>query len=136
MVSAWASETDPTRAERELLDRYVTYSEQADVHAVAELMHEELRFTMPPQPGAWTGREQVVQSWIDGGFGSEAFGAIRCLVIHANRQPAVACYVRRPGDDAHLPLAIDVLRIREGTIAEIVTFGSSVFPAFGLPPSI
>jgi RNA polymerase sigma-70 factor (ECF subfamily) len=132
----WARGTDPTQAERELLDRYVTYSEQADAQALAELMREDLRFSMPPQPGLWVGRDEVVQAWIDGGFGSAAFGSVRCLVTRANRQPAVACYVRRPGDDAHTPLAIDVLRIQEGTVAEITTFGSRTFPAFQLPPSI
>ena len=132
----WAAGADPTQAERELLERYVTYSEQADTRALAELMREDLRFSMPPQPGLWVGRDEVLQAWIDGGFGSEIFGSLRCLVTRANRQPAVAAYVRRPGDDVHTPLAIDVLSIRAGTVAEIVTFGSSTFPAFDLPQSI
>jgi RNA polymerase sigma-70 factor, ECF subfamily len=132
----WASGTDPTQAERELLDRYVTYSEQADVQALAELMREDLRFSMPPEPGLWTGLDEVVQVWVDGGFGSDAFGSVRCLLTRANRQPAVAYYVRRPGDDAHTPLAIDVLRIQEGAIAEITAFGSRAFPAFDLPERV
>ena len=132
----WAPGTDPTAAERELLDRYVAYSERADAHALAKLLHEDLRFSMPPQPGSWQGRDSVVQGWVDGGFGSEAFGSLRCVVTRANRQPAVACYVKRPGDDAYAPMAIDVLRIQEGAVAEIVTFGAEVFPAFELPRSI
>jgi RNA polymerase sigma-70 factor (ECF subfamily) len=36
---------------------------------------------------------------------------MRCVVTRANGQPSVACYVRRPGDDAYTLLAIDVLRI-------------------------
>jgi RNA polymerase sigma-70 factor (ECF subfamily) len=132
----WAPGTDATRAERELLDRFVTYSEQADVRALAELMREDLRFSMPPEPGVWVGRDEVMQVWIDGGYGSEAFGSVRCLVTRANRQPAVAFYVRQPGDDAHMPLAIDVLRIQEGAVAEVVTFGSKMFPAFDLPHSV
>src|SRR5919204_1545220 len=55
----WAPGTDPTQAERELLDRYVTYSEQADPRALAELMREDLRFSMPPEPGLWVGRDEV-----------------------------------------------------------------------------
>jgi RNA polymerase sigma-70 factor (TIGR02960 family) len=132
----WAPGTDATQAERELLDRFVAYSEQADTQGLAELMREELRFSMPPQPGLWVGRNEVMQAWIDGGFGSEAFGSVRCLVTRTNRQPAVAFYVRRPGDDAHTPLAIDVLRIQEGGVAEIVTFGSEAFAAFDLPRAI
>jgi RNA polymerase sigma-70 factor (TIGR02960 family) len=132
----WAPGADPTAAERELLDRYVAHSERADARGLAKVLHEDVRFSMPPQPGVWKGRDRVVQSFIDGGFGSEAVGSLRCVVTRANRQPAVACYVKRPGDDAYAPLAIDVLRIQEGAVAEIVTFGEEVFPAFDLPRSI
>jgi RNA polymerase sigma-70 factor (ECF subfamily) len=62
-------------------------------------------------------------------------GRLRCVVTRANSQPAVACYVRDEGDAAWSALAMDVLRIEEGLIAEIITFGSDVFPAFGLPLS-
>jgi hypothetical protein len=78
----------------------------------------------------------VVQSWIDGGFGSEAFGSLRCLVTRANRQPAVATYVRKPGDEGYTPMALDVVRIVDGKVADIVTFDGSVFPWFGLPESL
>jgi hypothetical protein len=60
--------------------------------------------------------------WIEGGFGSEQFGHLRCVVTHANLQPAVACYQCRPGDSTWRALALDVLRIEEGLITEIVTF--------------
>src|SRR3712207_8326407 len=81
-------------------------------------MHEDVRFSMPPTPGVWTGRSTVVQGWIDGGFGSEAFGSMRCVVTRANGQPAVAGYVRKPGDAAYEPLAIDVLRVQDGVVTE------------------
>ncbi|HEX7778909.1 MAG TPA: hypothetical protein VF424_06720 [Vicinamibacterales bacterium] len=55
------------------------------------------------------------------------------MVTRANLQPAVANYVRRPGDSAWRALALDVLRIEEGVIAEIVTFSPDCFPSFGLP---
>jgi RNA polymerase sigma-70 factor (ECF subfamily) len=132
----WAPGSDPTAAERDLLDRYVAFTEQADTRGLATVLHEDLRFSMPPQPGVWRGRDRCVQEWVSGGFGSDAFGAMRCVVTRANRQPAVACYVRRPGDDAYAPLALDVLRIQDGAVAEIITFGEEVFPAFGLPASI
>jgi RNA polymerase sigma-70 factor (ECF subfamily) len=51
-------------------------------------------------------------------------------------QPAVANYVLRPGDAAWQALALDVLRIEEGVITEIVTFAGSVFPRFGLSLTI
>jgi RNA polymerase sigma factor (sigma-70 family) len=129
----WAPGRDATAAELELLERYVEYSETPDPVALKRLLSEDVRFSMPPQPGVWEGRDEVVGSWVDGGFGSEAFGSLRCVVTRANRQAAVACYVRRPGEDGYTPMAIDVLRIVDGAVAEIITFDGSVFGWFGLP---
>jgi RNA polymerase sigma-70 factor (TIGR02960 family) len=132
----WAPGTDATAAERELLERYVAYSEDASPMGLKELLHEDARFSMPPQPGVYEGRDAVVQCWIDGGFGSETFGSMRCIVTRANRQPAIACYVREPGEEHHRPLALDVLRIEDGAVIDIVVFDASVFPTFGLPESL
>jgi RNA polymerase sigma-70 factor (ECF subfamily) len=132
----WAPQTEPTAAERELLSRYVEYSERADARALAATLHDDVRFSMPPQPGTWRGRDAVVQAWVEGGFGSETFGSMKCVVTRANRQPAVAAYVRRPGETHHVPMALDVVRIEDGLVADIVTFGPSVFATFGLPDAI
>src|ERR671910_878008 len=101
-----------------------------------ESLPEDVRLSMPPTPGVWTGRSTVVQGWIDGGFGSEAFGSMRCVVTRANGQPAVAGYVRKPGDAAYEPLAIDVLRVQDGVVTEIVTFDGAVFEHFDLPATL
>jgi RNA polymerase sigma-70 factor (ECF subfamily) len=134
--SEWPAGTDATAAERELLDRYVEYGENPNPHAFKQLFSEDVRFSMPPQPGVWQGRDVVVQVWVDGGFGTEAFGSMRCVITRANRQPAVACYIRPPGGDAYTPLAIDVLRIADGAVADIVVFDGSVFGWFGLPETL
>jgi RNA polymerase sigma-70 factor (ECF subfamily) len=133
---AWQHAAEPTAAERELLARYVECSERADAEGLAALMHEDVRFSMPPTPGVWTGRSTVVQAWIDGGFGSETFGSMRCVVTRANGQPAVAAYVRKPGDSAYGPLAIDVLRVQDGLVTEIVTFDGALFEHFDLPATL
>ena len=67
------------------------------------------------------------------GYGSEGFGRLRCVLTHANLQPAVACYRCQPGDSNWRALAMDVLRIEDGLITEIVMFMPDNFPAFGLP---
>ena len=72
----WRPDQEPSGADRELLARYVEASERADVDALAALMHEDVRFSMPPQPGVWDGRDTVVQAWVEGGFGSES--SARC----------------------------------------------------------
>lgn len=64
---------------------------------------------------------------------SERFGRVRCVVTHANLQPAVACYQCRPGDSTWRALALEVLRIEDGLITEIVVFPPDRFPLFRLP---
>jgi RNA polymerase sigma-70 factor (TIGR02960 family) len=134
--SEWAPGTDVTAAERELLERYVRYSETPDPEALKRVLSEDVRFSMPPQPGVWQGRDTVIESWIDGGFGSEAFGSLRCVITRANHQPAVANYIHGPGDDGYRPLALDVVTIAAGAIADIVTFDGTLFAQFGLPPGL
>src|ERR1700760_813379 len=62
----WAPGNDPTAAERDLLDRYVAFTEQVDIGGLATVLHEDLRFSMPPQPGVWRGRDRCVQEWVSG----------------------------------------------------------------------
>jgi RNA polymerase sigma-70 factor (ECF subfamily) len=134
--SEWRAGDDPTRAERQLIDRYIDASEQGDAQAIAALMREDARFTMPPQPGLWVGRDTITDLFVESGFGTEQWGELRCVPVRANRQPAVANYVRKPGETTFNALAIDVLRIEEGEIADIVVFGDEHFPRFGLPATL
>jgi RNA polymerase sigma-70 factor (TIGR02960 family) len=127
----WSAERSPQ--EDALVQRYVEASERGDAAALAEMLAEDARFSMPPEPGLYVGRDRIFAVWSEGGFGTEAFGDIRCLVTEANRQPAVANYVRAPDGEEYRGFALDVLRIEDGDIAEIVTFGPSVYPAFDLP---
>ena len=59
--------------------------------------------------------------------------SIRLLPTSANRLPAAASYLRRPGDTRFRGFKLDVIRAAGGRIAEITTFGPSLFTAFGLP---
>jgi RNA polymerase sigma-70 factor, ECF subfamily len=133
----WAPGSDPSEAERELLQRYMDANDGGDAAAMVELLREDAFFSMPPYPMWFVGRETIVASWVDGGFGSASFGRFRSLPVRANRQPAVAGYLRRPGDSEHHAFALDVLRIEDGRIAEIVAFPIEPFlDALGLPSTI
>jgi RNA polymerase sigma-70 factor, ECF subfamily len=134
--SEWAPSTDPTEEERALVQRYVEATERADTDTLTTLMREDARFAMPPVPGTWVGREAIIEYWVAEGYGSEQLRDFRCVLTRANRQPAVACYVRGAGEEQHRPLALDVLRIEHGEIAEITTFPPDTFPWFGLPPAL
>ena len=69
----------------------------------------------------------------EGGIGTAEFGELRCVVTRANGQPAVGVYRRREGEEVYRPLAIDVLRMADGVVAEILTFVPGQFAALGLP---
>jgi RNA polymerase sigma-70 factor, ECF subfamily len=134
--SEWAPGPDPSAQERELLEAYVTATERGDGDAIVELLRDDARFTMPPQPTLVVGGREIVNAWIEGGFGSDEFGHLRCVLTRANRQPAVACYLLRKGDSVYRALAVDVLRIENGMVAEITAFDERVFSAFGLPQTL
>ena len=130
---AWPASVDASAAERDLLKKYVEATEAADFRAFESIIRADVTFRMPPEPGTAAGRDAMFKVWVEGGFGSERFGRLRCIVTHANLQPAVAAYVCRPGDSTWRALALDVLRIEDGLITEIVTFMPDSFPLFGLP---
>jgi RNA polymerase sigma-70 factor (ECF subfamily) len=134
----WAPSAAPTADERALLQRYMAAHERADIGALAELLREDVLLTMPPHPMWFMGRDSIVA------FTAEVFdpasswyhGEWRGLPASANRQPAAAYYVRRPGDDTFRAQVLDVLRIEGGQIAEVTAFEPRLFPAFGLPPTL
>jgi RNA polymerase sigma-70 factor (ECF subfamily) len=54
----------------------------------------------------------------------------------ANRQPAVAVYLRREGDDRYRLLGLDVLEVEKGQVSAITSFGVQLLGAFGLPRTL
>jgi RNA polymerase sigma-70 factor, ECF subfamily len=128
----WEAGSDTTSQERDLLQRYIEATEDADPEAMLETLHEDLRFAMPPEPGLFVGRKKVLEYWAPG-FDVEGFGRMTGIVTRASMQPAVACYRQKPGESEYRALALDVMRIENGAIAEITTFPAELFPALGLP---
>jgi RNA polymerase sigma-70 factor, ECF subfamily len=134
----WEADTGQSREERELLRRYMEATDRGDAADMVRLLREDAFFTMPPEPMAYVGNEQIVAAWVEGGFGDPDWGELRCILTQANKQPAVAAYLRKPGTSEFRPLALDVLRIEAGAVAEIVAFPLTpkLVHALGLPPTI
>lgn len=130
---AWPANVDASAAERDLLKKFVAATEAADIQAFESILRTDATFRMPPDYGSAEGRDEIFKLWTEAGFGTERFGRLRCVVTRANLQPAVAVYVCQPGDSTWRALALDILRIEDGLIAEIVVFPSDRFPLFGLP---
>ena len=129
----WAPSGEPSTAERALLQRYMQAHENGDMNSMARLLREDARVSAAPLPLWFDGREAFLAS----ARRSAAAGRFRFLATGANRQLAAASYVRESGAQAYRPLAIDVLRIEAGEVAEITTFlRPDLFGAFGLPPTL
>jgi RNA polymerase sigma-70 factor (TIGR02960 family) len=122
----------PSAEERALLERFIDAHERCDAEAAVAVAAADLRVTMPPAPYCFQGVAEV-RTLLERAFGPEREGDWRLLPTTANRMPAAASYLRRPGDSAYRAYKLDVLRVEGGAIAEITTFGYALFPHFGLP---
>jgi RNA polymerase sigma-70 factor (TIGR02960 family) len=122
-------------ADQDVLRRFIDVHERGDAAAARDMMRADIVATMPPQPMVFRGRA-AMQTLLTRAFAPPADGGMgewRALPAAANRQPAAACYLRRPGDSVFRAFKLDVLRVEDGQVAETTTFGTELFGAFGLP---
>lgn len=120
---------------REVVARYTAALERGDADALVALLTEDVTWSMPPMPHWYRGREAVMD------FATRVplttCGAWRHIATSANAQPAVACYLRREGEDRHDAWSITVLTLRDGLIAELTSFiGPEHFELVDLPLSL
>ncbi|MGZ0153119.1 RNA polymerase subunit sigma-70 [Kribbella sp. WER1] len=125
--SDWSANA-PSDDERKLLQRYVTAWDNADPAALAALMHEDVRITMPPYPFWFEGRVDALRS-----LTPNFDGRWRFHPTTVNRQPALAAYLRSPGGNTYRLFALDVFRLESGRIAEITAFETTDHQMYGLP---
>jgi RNA polymerase sigma-70 factor (ECF subfamily) len=119
--------------ERILLRRFVAAWEAVDIDGLVALLREDAVLTMPPFPMRFVGRGPIGEFLARVPAGG-ALDRFRLLAIHANRQPAVAAYMRDAGEGVHRAYGLMVLTLDGGAIAGITGFSDpSLFPFFGLP---
>jgi RNA polymerase sigma-70 factor (ECF subfamily) len=121
--------------ERELLDQFIDAHERCDAAAAVAIAAQDIRVTMPPHSLCYDGVDAIAPL-LDRALGPDREGDWRLVPTGANRMPAAASYLRRPGDSEFRAFKIDVLRTDGRLIREITTFGATLFPVFGLPPTI
>jgi RNA polymerase sigma-70 factor (TIGR02960 family) len=124
-----------TEADQALLTAFIEAHERQDPVAALAVIREDIRVSMPPNPGLFTGREAIA-GLMAIAYDRSIFGDWKLLPTAANRMPAAASYLRRGSSDRYVPFKLDVLRTGGGLIAEITTFDASLFDRFGLPPSL
>ena len=132
--SEWSGDAELTADEQRLLRGFIETHESGDHAAAVKLMAEDIRVTMPPAPLVFDGIE-ALRPLFERAFESGEHGDWKLVPTRLNRMPAAASYHRAAGALEFTPFKIDVLRVRDGAIAEITTFGTaSVFAELGLPP--
>ncbi|WP_062987906.1 sigma-70 family RNA polymerase sigma factor [Nocardia anaemiae] len=124
--------TEPDEPElRNLLDRYMSAFEHADVTALAELLRTDVELEMPPIPTWFTGRDAVCEFLADAVLHTP--DQWRMTATRANGAPAVAVYLRAE-DGAFRAYGLQVLSLIGGRIARINAFiDADLIATFGLP---
>jgi RNA polymerase sigma-70 factor (ECF subfamily) len=113
----------------------MTAWDAADPDALAALMHEDIRITMPPYPFWFQGRLDAIRS-LTPNLDPTYRGTWRFLPTTLNRQPALAAYLKTPTDTTYTPFAFDVFRIEQGLIAEMTAFHLTNYTHFNLPAQL
>ena len=101
---------------RRLLDEFVSAWEAADVDRMADLLAEDARFTMPPLPAWFDGREMVLR------FIAERMFAVpwRLERRYVNGQPGFLC--RMLVDGVWQLGAVNAIALRDGLVSHIAAF--------------
>jgi len=130
----WVSESPRSADEQSVLKAFMDAWERADAALLTGLLREDARWAMPPAALWFDGREAIVRLYELYPIGWQ--GDFRMVLTAANRQPAAASYLRLTGESEYRLVAVNVLRIEHGKIAEVTTFGRTLCRAFDLPPTL
>jgi RNA polymerase sigma-70 factor (ECF subfamily) len=124
----------PTSQLQSLLDRYMTFWEQADIPSFVALLREDAWFTMPPLPVWFQGRMAIATA-----LSTRIFTPGRqwhLLPTRANGSPAFALYRREAGADVSQLFGLLVLGVEGEQIASLVAFLEvSSLSSFALSPT-
>jgi RNA polymerase sigma-70 factor, ECF subfamily len=127
---------------REVVERYIDAWERGDVEAILALLANDAKFTMPPLPTWYHGRDAIAIYLRR----SALIVRWRVLPARANGQLAFGCYAWEAEKNAYTPLSLDVLTLAGGEATQITAFvapsargpvreryAAEVFARFALP---
>ena len=126
---------DPTTEETALLKRFIAAYTDGDPAAVARLLHEDAQAVMPPYPLWFGNRASIVRalSLSMDPASPHCIGRFRMRATRGNRQPAVAGYLRRPGEHDYRWFGVTLLTIEGGLVTAMSAFESAPAAAWGMP---
>ena len=114
-----------------IVTRWADAWQAGDVDAIVAMLAADARYSMPPLPAWYRGKDEIRAFLLRGPLRSRW----RFLPTTANGQLAFGTYM---WDDAgaYVPGGLDVLTLLDGRVAEIVAFLTADLTRFGLPPRI
>jgi RNA polymerase sigma-70 factor, ECF subfamily len=134
MPAADAAPAPNSAVEQRLLRRLVWAFEEGDVDALVALMTDDVWVRMPPAPLEYQGRQLAARF-----FATVAFRQgrrYRLAPTRANRQPALALYLRDPLTGLAHASGLLVVTLAGERVSAITRFDDTVFPKFGLPRTL
>jgi RNA polymerase sigma-70 factor (ECF subfamily) len=126
--------TRPSDEESSVVQRFMEAWDTADTSLLIKLLRDDARLAMPPAPLWFDGRAAIARLFER--FPISFQGEFRSVRTGANRQPAVAAYLRKHGESTYRLSALQVLRIEGGSIVEITTFSPALVQGFDLPAEL
>ena len=118
---------------RDLARRYAAAWEAGDVAGILALLTEDAKYSMPPLP-SWFGGREAIRGFLLGG--PLRGGRWRFRPAAANGQLAFGTYLWDDDHASYRAAGLDLLTLRGTRVAEVVSFLDADFPTFGLPPML
>jgi RNA polymerase sigma-70 factor (ECF subfamily) len=116
----------------DIVTRWADAWQAGDVEAIVAMLADGARYSMPPLPEWYRGRDEIRAFLLRGPLRSRW----RFLPTTANGQLAFGTYMWDHAAGAYVPGGLDVLTLRDGRVAEITAFLTADLTRFGLPPRI
>jgi RNA polymerase sigma-70 factor, ECF subfamily len=134
---------------KELVRTYADAWERGDVETIVARLTEDATIAMPPMSTWFRGRDAVAAFLREWAFahpwqgdeavfrGDAADRDVRLVPTRANGQLAYASYRRDPARGVHVPMALQVLTLRDRRIDDVTGFVMpGIFARFGLPAEL
>jgi RNA polymerase sigma-70 factor (ECF subfamily) len=120
-------------ATQQLLERYVSAWQLADIDQLTRLLRDDVVFAMPPSPSWYGGLAAVRAFLIAAVFANPTTVRWRLHATAANGRPAFGVYCASSVEGPYEPFGIQTVLVAKGTVMEITTFTQpALFPRFGL----
>jgi RNA polymerase sigma-70 factor (ECF subfamily) len=129
LTPARARTTEPSG---DLARRYAAAWEAGDIDAIMALLAEDAKYSMPPLPAWYSGREAIRAFLIEGPL----TWRWRFLPTQANGHPAFATYMWDQSRSVYVPGGLDVLLVNGNQVTEVIAFLGTDFAHFALPTQL